>query len=206
MCARESTPIPTHTCARTHACMHTHKHTHTHILSTTLGHLRLSYLLKILLHKFKNLGHKITSKTLDHSFGCNTVNRKCNQIQHWSALAKIMQLKCRRRIWKKWRWMDQEGWNEDKKEVPGSGRSIHGYILTYSRWRRLFCPVCLWVLSRGDHNFRIHSTLLRIFTNILVDRYRYMKDSIVYVWKDSIVYVWNWNFFSCIFTDAGLLF
>ena len=33
-----------------------------------------------------------------------------------------------------------------------------------------------------------------------------MKDSIVYVWKDSIVYVWNLNFFSCIFTDAGLLF
>ena len=29
--------------------------------------------------------------------------------------------------------MDREGRNKDKDDIPGSGQSMRGYILTYSR-------------------------------------------------------------------------
>ena len=35
--------------------------------------------------------------------------------------------------------MDRKGRNYDQEEIPGSGRSIRGYILTYSE------------LSKGEH-------------------------------------------------------
>ena len=32
------------------------------------------------------------------------------------------------------RWMDWEGRKRNKEEIPGSGQSMHGYILTYPRF------------------------------------------------------------------------
>jgi len=65
-----------------------------------------------------------------------------------------MQLKSSERIWKKWRWMDQEGRNWDKKEVPDSGWGMCGYIQTYFRLQRERIHQ-LWVLNRADLNFCI---------------------------------------------------
>ena len=43
-----------------------------------------------------------------------------------------------------------------KKEIPGSQRSIYGYILSYSGRMFTFC-----VLIRWDLNFCVHSSPLR---------------------------------------------
>ena len=47
----------------------------------------------------------------------------------------------------------------DKKAIHGSGKSMRGYILTYS-WleREKICQ--LWDLTTGDPHFCIHSTPL----------------------------------------------
>ena len=36
-------------------------------------------------------------------------------------------------MWKKRRWIDREGKNQDKDEIPVSKRSMRGYILNNTR-------------------------------------------------------------------------
>ena len=50
---------------------------------------------------------------------------KTNAVNSWNKLGKCLERK-------KLRWMNWEGRNQDKKEIPGSGQNMHGYILTYS--------------------------------------------------------------------------
>ena len=53
--------------------------------------------------------------------------------------------------------MDKKG--RKKEEIPGSKRSMYGYILTYSRLKgRMFK---LSVLTRWDFNFCVRSSPLR---------------------------------------------
>ena len=45
--------------------------------------------------------------------------------------------------------MDRKGRDQDKENIPGSGRSMQGYILTYSGIYRENIKCChLWVLKR----------------------------------------------------------
>ena len=61
--------------------------------------------------------------------------------------------------------MDRKGGNHYKKDISDNGRSMHGYILTYSSLRRE--NIChLRVLNRGDLNFCVLSTLFQEAENI----------------------------------------
>jgi len=58
--------------------------------------------------------------------------------------------------------MDREG-EKYKEEIPGSGRSMRRYILTYFRLYRENVKFCqLWDLYRSDPNFYIGCTPLRV--------------------------------------------
>ena len=55
---------------------------------------------------------------------------------------------------------NREGRNSDREEVPGSGRSMRGYILTDSRLsKKSICQ--LWVLNGRGLNFCVRNTPLR---------------------------------------------
>ena len=56
--------------------------------------------------------------------------------------------------------MHRESRNWDKQEIPGSGLSMRGYILSYPRLQENICQ--LRVLNRGDHYFCVLSTPLRV--------------------------------------------
>lgn len=58
--------------------------------------------------------------------------------------------------------MDREGRNWSKEEIPGSGRSLHGCILTYSDRLERDNILQLWVLNSGDLNLCVRIPPLRV--------------------------------------------
>ena len=65
------------------------------------------------------------------------------------AVLAMTQLKSKEKIWNKWRWMDQEGSNQDKGEIAGSTESIF-WPTTCIYFLHLLCSNEMWVtLSPG---------------------------------------------------------
>ena len=81
-----------------------------------------------------------------------------------TALA-VTHLKNRERMWKKWRWIDREGKNQDKDEIPGSNWSMRGYILNNSKENVLSALGWAWndsICGGPDRQARRHCTWSRV--------------------------------------------